>query len=181
MRAFAVTPAVEGAPASCRNPFASMCAGAGQLTAGANGVILGRFGFADPITGRVDNARTSALQQLGFVLPQWGTWQKLYCEANTWILREGLMVTLASRGDFWCRFAGGANAGQQVFANVSDGSAAAGILGPEWTADAAVVTADSIFYTADGGGYAPTQWTVVTPVCPGGLGVISSWQPPYFQ
>jgi hypothetical protein len=174
-----ITPPVEGTLAT-RNPFASVPSPAGGHTAGINGVTLGRFGWADPDTGQVSNALLESDQSLGFVLPQWGTWNRLYSQDGTWILREGLMVILASRGDFWCRFAAGANPGQQVFASTQDGSAAVGILGPEWTADS-VITADSIFYTADGGGWMPTQWTTVMPICAGGLGVISSSQEPYWQ
>jgi hypothetical protein len=174
----ALTPAVEGARATA-NPLASMLAGAGALTAGPTGVIVGRFGFAEPATGQVSSARTTLTQRLGFVLPQWGTWQKLYCENGTWILRQGLMVTLASKGDFWCRFAGGAYPGQQVLASMLDGSAT--VTPSDWTADSAIVTADSAVYTADGLATEATPWTVVTPACPGSLAIISSWQPPYLN
>jgi hypothetical protein len=156
-----------------------MQAGAAQLTAGPNGVTLGRFGWADNVTGQVSSVYALATQ-LGFVLPRFGTWNLLYCQDGTWILREGMTVTLAVKGDFAARFPGGAYPGQQVWANTADGSAAAGIEGPEWTADT-VVTADSIVYTADGGGYQATQWTVMDFVIPGQLGRITSWQPPFFN
>lgn len=180
MRPYAVTPAFEGAPANYRNPYASMVASAaGQMTAGVDGVILGRFGWVDPDTGQVSNVYGGAGQQLGFVMPRWGTWAALYCQDGTWVLREGLMVTLASRGDFWARFPGGCFAGQAVFANLLDGTAVTGVLGPEWSADSETVTADAIYYTADGGGFQLTQWTAVDFVAPNELGRITSWQPPF--
>jgi len=168
-------PAYEGAPASCFNPYASLQAGAQALRAGPDGVIVGRFGFSEPASGLVSNALTSSTQRLGLVLPQWGTFQKLYCQDGTWILREGLSVVLESVGDFWVRFMGGAYPGQPVFASTLDGSAATGILGPQWTADSNV-TADSVTYTADGGGWQLTQWTCCSFAPPGGLGLISTWQ-----
>ena len=151
---------------------------AGQLTAGPNGATLGRFGWVDPDTGQVSNVY-SAGQQLGFVMPRWGTWAALYCQEGTWVLREGLMVTLASRGDFWARFPAGCSPGQAVFANLLDGTAATGIVSLDWSADSETVTADAIYYTADGGGFMLTQWTAVDFVAPGALGRITSWQPPY--
>lgn len=41
-----------------RQPFANIVSGAGQLTAGPNGVQLGIFGWADPDTGEVTNTPT---------------------------------------------------------------------------------------------------------------------------
>lgn len=147
-----VLPAVEGGFAS-RNPATSLLAGPGQLVAGAAGVIVGRFGWADLTTNLVANTRANAQQRLGFVLPIWGTWERLYSANRTWILRAGMALTLASRGEFWARFVAGANAGLPVFANPADGSAAMG----------------------NPGGYEPTQFTIACACVPGGLAVISTW------
>lgn len=166
-------PVYEGGFAS-RNPASTMQAGERQLVAGVNGVIMGRFGFADLVTGQVDNSRTSAAQQLGFVLPQIGTWAKIYCDAGTWILREGLMVTLNVTGDFFARFAGGAYPGQAVWASTVDGSAIA--YPADWTADSGIVTADSNVFTADGGTAELTAWKVLSPAAPGCLAEIGVWQ-----
>jgi hypothetical protein len=142
------------------------------MTAGVNGCTLGRFGFAEPATGQVSSQRSTLTQKCGFVLPQWGTWNRVYCEEGVWILREGLMVTLANRGDFWCRFAAGAYPGDPVYASWLDGSASTTPI--IWTADSTIVTADSIF-TADGAASELTQWVVTTPTPPGGLAVISPY------
>jgi hypothetical protein len=175
MRANYSRAAVEGGLAS-NNPFVSMLSGV-PLAAGAAGVIMGRFGWHDPITGQVSNQRGANGATLGFVLPSWGSWNRQYAEDGTWILRSGQRITLASRGDFWCRFATGAYPGQQVFANINDGSAACGsTVSGGWTADSDIVTADSTFYTADGGGgYQLTQWVAASQACPGALAVITPW------
>lgn len=148
----ALAPAVEGAFAS-RNPATSLLAGAGQLVAGVPGVIVGRFGWADFETNTVANARTNAEQRLGFVLPQWGTWEQYYCQEGQWLLRQGNAITLMSRGDFWVRFAAGAYADYPVYANPADGSAAMG----------------------NPGGFEPTQWIISRGCVPDGLAVISTW------
>lgn len=174
MRNFAARgPAIEGAPAN-NNPFASMLAGEGELAAGAAGVIVSRFAWADPITGQVSNTRM-ANGRLGFVLPVWGPWTRIYCDAGLWILRSGQRITLAVKGDFWCRFMGGAAAGQKVYASTIDGSAVASDVEPAtWSADSSV-TADSDIYAADGAVYQLTGWRVTVQAPPGGLTVISPW------
>jgi hypothetical protein len=174
-------PAIEGSRANF-NPLATVPAGNGQLTAGVNGCIFGRFGFADPNSGQVSNSFAPG-QTIGFVLPQWfrfarNGWNLAYWEACALVLRQGMSVVLAAAGDFWARFCGGAQAGQKVWASTSDGSARTGVYGPEWTADS-TVTADSIVYSADGGGFVATHWTVLTSTPPGGLALISSYQPPF--
>lgn len=166
-----VTSAFEGGFAT-RNPFASVIANAGALTAGPNGVTIGRFGYQEPATGQVSSTRSTLTQKVGFVLPQWGTWNKIYSQEGTWILREGLMVTLAAKGDFWCRFMGGAFPGEPVYASWVDGSALTVPI--VWTADELALTADSIF-TADGAASELTQWVVASFAPPGGLAVITPY------
>jgi hypothetical protein len=147
-------------------------AGAQALVAGPNGVTLGRFGYQEPSTGQVSSQRTTLTQRLGFVLPTYGTWNRLYCEEGVWILREGLGVTLASAGRLGCRFAGGALPGDPVYASWLDGSASTAPI--IWTADSALVTADSLV-TADGTASELTQFIVETYAPPGCLAWISPW------
>jgi hypothetical protein len=130
----------------------------GALVAGPDGIILGRFGWADLTTGQANNAPTGNPCRLGLALPVIGTWQKVYRQqlaGGPWVnvLRAGLGVTLAVRGDFWVRFAGGAWPGQPVYASEVDGSALAG-------------------YATD---YQLTPWTVITKAAPGCLAIISTW------
>src|SRR5579864_707889 len=120
-------------------PFASSLAGSGAWRAPVGGVLQGRFGFGDYPSGYVYNAPLdpNAPYELGVVIPlestnnangnvvggparfggpwarwTWETWDKT---AKAWRLRQGLVTTLAPNGNFWLRFAGGANYGDTVY------------------------------------------------------------------
>jgi hypothetical protein len=145
----------SGSFASC-NSRLQIVAGESALVAGDGpGVAQGRFGWADLVTGKVTNAQTDAAQRLGLVLPQSGTWQKVYWDSATkaWWIRPGLPVTLAAQGDFFMRFEGGAIRGQPVYANPLDGTALSG------------ATLGAVL----------TPWTVVTSADPGCNAIISTW------
>lgn len=128
-------------------PFMSS---AGTWQAPTGGLLQGRFGFGDYPTGLVYNAPVdpNAPYELGVVIPlestnnangnvvggpsrfggplarwTWETWDKT---AKAWRLRQGLMVTLAPNGNFYLRFAGGANYGDTVYASLIDGTAVSG-------------------------------------------------------
>lgn len=129
-------------------PFASSLAGAGSWRAAPGGLLQGRFGFGDYSTGLVTNSAPAGPYELGVVIPlnstnnangdvvggparyggrlaRW-TWQTFDKTAKAWRLREGLMATLMPNGNFWLRFAGGANYGDTVYASTVDGSAVSG-------------------------------------------------------
>lgn len=147
----------EGAFASL-NPYANLPSPVpGGLTAGLNGLVMGRFGWVNPLDGTVDNTYTPGYT-LGFVLPRFGLWsleywQRLTDGSRVLTLRPGKMVTLAGVGDFYARFPAGSIVGAQVFADPSDGRA----------------------YTDDGGGFRPTSWRAMQTVGPGDLAIISPW------
>lgn len=131
-------------------PFASVVAGPGAFRAGPGGLLQGRFGYANPTTGQVFNARASTEDVLGVVIPlqsvnranggvvggplQFGgpqaswTWQTYDRAYKAWRLREGIVATLMSTGNFWLKFAGGANYGDTVYASLMDGSAISGVI-----------------------------------------------------
>lgn len=125
-------PAIEGDWASS-NPRASMLAGPGGFVADPiNGVIAGRFAWADPL-GIVRNA--GGLGRLGFVsrhqpsvIQTWPGIGGANAQA-TLIVPPGLDITLHDSADVWARFAAGALVGQKVFAKYLDGSAVAGTAG----------------------------------------------------
>lgn len=129
-------------------PFASSLAGSGAWRAAPGGLLQGRFGFGDYLTGLVTNAAPIDLYELGVVIPlqstndangdvvggparfggpwarwTWQTWDKT---AKAWRLREGLVTTLMPNGNFFLRFAGGANYGDTVYASTVDGTAVSG-------------------------------------------------------
>lgn len=159
--------AVEGAFASY-NPRFQILAGQGALVGEPNGVAIGRFGWADLDTGLVYSARQDPTNILGFVYRPsldnqfWPTydWRRTFfdCIRQAWVSRGGFELTLARRGDFWARFAGGAYVGQDVYANVLDGTCVAFNRG-----------------TGPVAGYDQTPWKVVRESYPGELSIISSW------
>lgn len=110
-----------------RAPFANLTAGAWALTAGAAGLQLGIFGWADPNSGQVSNAQIAG-GLLGFVLPvpQMRNWQRCYPACGPAgpgiVLRPGVECVLAAAGDFLTVFALGAQAGQQVYADPVTGA-----------------------------------------------------------
>ncbi len=141
----------EGSFAS-RNPRTVLLAGAYQFKAAEpDGVIVGRFGFADYDTAFTANARTSIAQRLAFILPL-ANGYAVRIRRGVIYARPGVALTLMQSGDFWARFPYGASAGQQVYASQVDGTAISGQID------------DS----------EPTQWFVVTDTGPGGLAIIST-------
>lgn len=129
-------------------PFASSLSGSGSWRAAPGGLLQGRFGFGDYSTGLVTNAAPTDPYELGVVVPldstnnadgnvvggparfggplaRW-TWQTWDRTAKAWRLREGLMATLMPQGNFFLKFAGGANYGDTVYASIIDGSAVSG-------------------------------------------------------
>ena len=122
--------------------------------AAPGGVIQGRFGFYDPTTQYVWNVPTGPEPLVGVVLPQAGTWQRLYfdCVAMGWRVRAGYPVTLCTGGGFWLRFPDGAVAGQACYASAVDGTAVSG----------------------QPSGNVVTPWTVCSNAAPGGLARVSS-------
>jgi hypothetical protein len=133
-------PAVEGDFASA-NPRASMLAGPGALTAGALGVIIGRFARAKNSDGTVTNGDPGVASRLGFVHRNQPAVITAWLGESSMTVTSGLDITLFDSGDFWCRFAAGAAIGQKVFANYADGNAVAGTAGTPPTG--AVVTAST--------------------------------------
>jgi hypothetical protein len=127
-------PAVEGDFAS-DNPAASVVAGPGQFVAASNGVIVGRFAWADA-NGLVSNAGTGA--PTGFVHRDLQALNFNLLSQATMVVPEGYPITLMSAGDFWARCTGPAAKGQKIFASLADGSLIADAAGS--TVGAASVT-----------------------------------------
>jgi hypothetical protein len=128
-------------------PFSSAL---GAWTAASGGLLQGRFGFGDPLTGLVTNMPTGPNYVCAVVVPlestngangaviggparfggpqaRW-TWQTFDPIAKSWRMREGIVVTLMDQGNFWLRFPGGANYGDTVYASLTDGSAQSGAV-----------------------------------------------------
>ncbi len=144
-------PAIEGDFASA-NPRASMLAGPGALTAGAAGVIVGRFGRASNADGTVTNGDPGVASRIGFIHRNQPAIIVAWLGQATLTVTSGLEMTLFDAGDFWCRFAAGATIGQKAFASYADGTAVAGtaggtVAGATVTASAGAVVTGSIATT----------------------------------
>lgn len=129
----------------------------GSARAGAGGIAIGRFVWIRP-DGVALNQRTSPDDVLGYVLPEFGPgvdWRRVFYDevSRTWRIRQGMNVSLLASGNVWARFAGGAYVGDQVYANVLDGSA---ISGQSVTGEL-------------------TPWFVATAATPGQIAAISTW------
>lgn len=57
------------------------------------------------------------------------------------LIPKGFGVTLYDGGDFWARFAAGAQIGQKVFASIADGSVIAATEAPADTEDTGFIVA----------------------------------------
>ena len=131
-------------------PFASALSGAGSWRSPPGGLLQGRFGFGDYSSGLVYNSplNLAVPYELGVIIPlestnnangnvvggparfggpwarwTWETWDKTN---RAWRLRQGLMVTMMPNGNFYLKFAGGANYGDTVYASLVDGTAVSG-------------------------------------------------------
>lgn len=158
-----------------RAPFASALAGPGGFRAGPGGLLQGRFAWGTGAGLAFNQLIGDPTQSvLGVVIPlrsvnganggviggplalggpqaMW-TWQTWDRAARAWRMREGIVATLMPVGNFWLRFAGGANYGDTVYASPLDGSATSGAL------DGLIVT----------------PWKVCSNASPGSLAQVSS-------
>lgn len=120
-----MAPGVEGAIASS-NPISTVL---GNILAGTAGVVVGRFAW---LTSGIANSFSPAVVRVpdGFVLNSQQALITNWRGVNSMTIPKGYGVTLADRGDFWCRASyADAAVGQKVFANVFDGSIRAGDAG----------------------------------------------------
>lgn len=128
-------------------PYRSALAGSGAFRAGVGGLLQGRFGWGTT-AGYALNTPTLTTDVLGVVIPlrsvnaanggvvggpaAFGgpiaqrTWQTYDPAYQAWRLRQGIVATLMVSGNFWLKFAGGANYGDTVYASLTDGSAISG-------------------------------------------------------
>lgn len=134
-------------------PYPSLAIGAGTR-AGPAGVLQGRFGWADPITGHVGNTPVAHASPAIVQPDARGGWSRVCFDTllKAWRIRAGLPVTLFTAGPFWLRFMGGAFPGMPVYADNVDGHAISGSIS----------------------GATVTPWFVCTPTQPGGLAVVST-------
>jgi len=134
-------PGIEGDFCSA-NPWASVVAGPGGLVAGSSGLVVGRFAWVDPSVVDTDEAPAIA-NNFGYGPVAGFAHRDMQGTILSWppgsgaipndLMRilPGKEVTLMSRGDFWVRNAGAAQAlvGMKAFANYADGTVSFGVPG----------------------------------------------------
>lgn len=142
-------PGLEGGWAST-NPHTSMLnpnngdpttSGYSSWKAGTAGVIVGRFAFADTITGLVTSAHPGTSNvRVGFVHRYHPVLIQGYLGTSFMGLYAGQEVDVADGGDFWLRIAAGSAPGPKLFASYADGSAIPGAAGATITATGVTAT-----------------------------------------
>jgi hypothetical protein len=95
--------AVEGDFCSA-DPRASVLAGPGQIVAGPNGCVVGRFAWLDATYTLASNTGSGA--PAGFVGREMQALITTFLAATSMTIPRGLMVTLYREGDFWVRNSG---------------------------------------------------------------------------
>lgn len=111
------------------NPRICMVAGEHELVTDTGGVNIGRFAWAANATGLVRNAWRAACR-LGFVHREQQGLITTWLTESGYNIPEGLPITLHIQGDFLASFAGGATAGQNVYAKYIDGTVVSGASAP---------------------------------------------------
>lgn len=147
-------PACEGDFASA-NPRGTVLAGAGALVAGANGLVIGQFAWADA-NGACSN--TGQGVPTGYVHREMQGLITAFLAEFGVTIPQGLAVTLYSHGDFWDKTTTTATKGQKVFASMLDGTTA-------------TATAASTIVSASFTGSFATNVLTVTAVASGTLAV----------
>src|SRR5262245_44813386 len=93
------------------NARASILGGPGMYSAPAGGLVVGRFVWVDPATGRVSQSYLEG-SQIGFLHRENQAVITEFLGQAVYTVYEGLPVTLFDQGDFWAEFAAGATPGQ---------------------------------------------------------------------
>lgn len=155
-------PGLEGGWASANPRFSMLTPGNGDITlqsytawtAGAPGVIVGRFAWANTATGVVTSANPGvSTVRCGFVHRYHPVVITTWLGETSMLLTTGLEVDVLDSADVWARFSAGAAVGQKVFASYADGSAIAGTAGSAPTATGVTVSMNnSVNLTAVAGG-----------------------------
>lgn len=127
-------PGIVGGIASM-NPLATVDAGPGSLTAGTNGVAVGRFAWNSYAVaggpGVASNACSGAPRKPdGFISNQQQGLITTWLTSNSLVIPKGKEVVEHQRGDFWAfSTLSEAILGQKVYANLLDGQVLAAASG----------------------------------------------------
>jgi hypothetical protein len=112
------------------NPRAVVDIGPGGFVAGAAGVTVGRFAWADPVNPNLAN-NYGAGAPTGFVHREQNGLITVFLDGYTMLVPQGLGVTLFKQGGFWVKNNGAAAAtiGQKAYADNATGKVSFGAAG----------------------------------------------------
>lgn len=136
-----MAPGIEGGWSGANPHFTLTNPDEGQWVVGTGGVIVGRFAWGNTATGKLTSAHPGvSTVRVGFIHRD----QPVYITGlnldSSMTLTVGQMVDALEDGPVWARFAGGATAGQKVYASYADGSCSAAATGSPSTATGVTVT-----------------------------------------
>lgn len=116
------------------NPRAIAIAGPGQfvapnraspVVAGQNGLVVGNFCWVNTDTGDVSQSYQPGYQ-IGFLHRENNAIIVSFLAEYAMLVPNGYPITVYAQGDFWARFAAGAQPGQKVYADPDTGAPIAG-------------------------------------------------------
>lgn len=116
------------------NPRVSVVNGPGAFVAGTNGVLIGRFAWADANNLTVSNAGTGGAPT-GFVARAQQGLITQFLQESSMQIPAGLPVTLYSKGDYWVKNDGASSSAINgvAYANNATGQVQ---FGANWTSAA---------------------------------------------
>lgn len=105
------------------NPYSSVPALAGELTAGPAGVTIAAWAWADDTTGVVTSAKPgSNANRQGFVGLKQRAVITNYLAESGFVVNPGMEITLYNGGDFLVKASATVTIGQKVFASTTTGA-----------------------------------------------------------
>lgn len=152
-------PGVEGDFAST-NPRSTVVAGEGAFVAGAAGVAVGLFAWADPVLANTLN-NTGVGSPLGFIHRAQQGLITTFLAYQTMAVPAGLPVTAFNQGDFWVRNNGAVTSviGMKTYALNNSGQATFNVTATPPTAASATAATLQVITSAATGGALPTTNT----------------------
>ena len=145
-------PGQEGDFAST-NPTASLIAPEGGYVAASGGATIGRFAWTSGST--VSNAGSG--KPKGIIHRESQALITTFLAEGSYVIPQGLPVTIHNQGDFWVKTLTNATVGQKVFASLTTGQV---------KTDAAGATVS---------GYIETDWSVASAASANEIIIVTKW------
>ena len=136
-----MAPGIEGGWSGANPHFTLTNPDEAQWVVGTGGVIVGRFAWGNTANGKLTSAHPGvSTVRVGFIHRDQPVYITGLTLDSSMTLTVGQMVDALEDGPVWARFAGGATAGQKVYASYADGSCSAAATGAASTTTFSVTT-----------------------------------------